>query len=148
MAENEYKDLQVSGLTCFPETKWREAVLFYLFGLWGGKHEVTYRPKISFGNVTLRLDRSIGAYYAYGKSSEILPIFEEEQTIIVDAGKQADVEVALVRFVKDSQIRLIVINLPITTSSVAIWKKQRRGQYGCSTTHLPISWGSRGPIWF
>src|ERR1700685_4151166 len=57
-------DIQVSGLRCFPESNWREAILYYLFGIWGNQGSVTYRPKIAFRSCTLRLDLEIGCYSA------------------------------------------------------------------------------------
>ena len=48
--------IQVSGITWFPPERWREAILYYLFGLWSNKGCVAYRPKIRFGSVVLRLD--------------------------------------------------------------------------------------------
>ncbi|MBI2594641.1 MAG: hypothetical protein HYW38_00010, partial [Candidatus Colwellbacteria bacterium] len=68
-------DIQVSGSPSqeFPEARWREAILFYLFGVWADRQSVTYRPKISFGDITLRLDLAEGEYYAYGTPTEGIP---------------------------------------------------------------------------
>ena len=146
MDETKYKDLQVSGSECFSEHRWREAVLYYLFGIWGDKQEVTYRPKISFGNVTLRLDLSTAEYYAYGVSTpELHPEFTDAEILQVESGKQNDVEAALARFVKNDGIRLLIITLPLSKNgALALWKKYRRGQYGYESIGLPKSWGTGG----
>ena|SRR3989338_4400607 len=145
-------DIQVSGLPSqeFPESRWREAILFYLFGIWTNRQSVTYRPKINFGDITLRLDTSSGEYYAYGTPHEEMDLyqlrFREEEKLYVRSGKQADVEVALARFVKNDRIRLLTLYLPRSFGRVELWKKSRRGQYGCTATDIPRSWGVHGPV--
>jgi len=57
MSDFSVKEIQVAGAECFPENRWREALLSYLFGVWSDGR-VMGRPKISFGPVTLRLDAS------------------------------------------------------------------------------------------
>lgn len=144
-------DLQVSGVHEFPENRWREAILFYLFGVWGDKHDVMYRPKIAFGDITLRLDCSQGTYYAYGTPHERLPPWcyelKAEEKLWVGDGKQADVEVALIRFVKDNRIKLLTLQLPDSKGSIFLWKKPRRGEYGVFSAGIPKSWGVNGPIY-
>lgn|GEM_PF-1906780 len=145
------RDIQVSGFTNFPESRWREAILFYLFGMWGNRDNVTYRPKIMFGDITLRLDRQDGEYYAYGHErvrEEIPPLDSDD--LVETSGKQEAVEVALIRFVKDDRIRQLRLRLPSVSDDVAtlvLWKKARRGEYGVAGLGLPYSWGTKGPIW-
>lgn len=144
-------DIQVSGLTSqeFPESRWREAILFYLFGVWADRQSVTYRPKISFGDITLRLDPSSGEYYAYGTPTEELPYpfpVREDEKLTVRSLRQADVEVALARFVKNDRIKLLTI-CSECSGRLMLWKKSRRGQYGITATDIPRSWGTRGPEW-
>ena len=144
-------DIQVSGLTSqeFPESRWREAILFYLFGIWADRQSVTYRPKIGFGDITLRLDPGDGEYYAYGTAHEELPYpfpVREDEKLTVTSWKQADVEVALARFVKNDRIKLLTLCLRYS-GRLMLWKKSRRGQYGITATDIPRSWGTRGPEW-
>lgn len=143
-------DIQVSGLVSqeFPESRWREAILFYLFGIWSGRQSVMYRPKISFGSVTLRLDSDEGKYEAYGTPPEELTStlrFRADEKLFVDTGRQADVEVALVRFVKNDQIKLLILWLPQLRVFFTLWKKSRRSQYGCCLTD-PRAWNANGPV--
>ena len=145
-------DIQVSGLPSqeFPESRWREAILFYLFGIWSGRESVMYRPKIGFGDITLRLALGDGEYYAYGTPNEELPaehpIGERDDHIVVRSWKQADVEVALARFVKDDRIKWLTLSFRYS-GRLVLWKKLRRGQYGITATDIPRSWGTRGPEW-
>jgi len=145
-------DIQVSGLASqeFPELRWREAILFYLFGVWSNKQSVMYRPKISFGDITLRLDQGDGEYYAYGEAHEELPtvhpVGERDDHIVVRSWKQNDVEVALARFVKNDRIKWLTLSFRYS-GRIVLWKKERRGQYGITATDIPRSWGTRGPEW-
>ena len=136
-----FSEIQVSGLTLtiFPQERWREAILSYLFGLWTNKSEVVYRPKIAFGTIVLRLDQSKGAYYAYGKNQEgeQAPYFNDEEVLIVGP-KQEEVEIGLVRFVKNDRIRRITITSD-NSGFVRLWKKARRGEYGVMSYNIPIS---------
>lgn len=148
-------DIQVSGYTNFPESRWREAILFYLFGMWGNRERVTYRPKVSFGDITLRLDRQTeygkGEYYAYGHADvpEDIPPLGLEDYLVETSGKQCEVEVALIRFVKDERFRQLRLHLPSvsSTATLILWKKVRRGEYGYAGVGLPYTWGIKGPYW-
>jgi len=143
-------DLQVSGLTNFPESRWREAILHYVIGIWSGNHSVTYRPKITFGDITLRLDD--GEYYACGHldTPENPPAISlsDPGLLMVLTGKQNDVEVALIRFAKDNRIKQLQLGLPLCNGgTLVLWKKARRSEYGYAGHKLPYSWGTRGPWW-
>lgn len=148
-------DIQISGRTNFPEWRWREAILFYLFGIWSNNNDVTYRPKVHFGDICLRLDRSSGEYYAYGHAEgvreDVPPL--EEYDVVEMSGKQAEVEVALIRFVKDDRVRQLQLHFPaiydpkMHTTTLVLWKKTRRGEYGIAGLGLPYSWSTSGPIW-
>lgn len=131
-------DIQVSGLVSqeFPESRWREAILFYLFGIWSSRQSVTYRPKISFGDITLRLDQLGGEYYAYGVAGDIhdVPSVSEDARLGC-GGQQAEVELALVRFVKNERIRMLTLKLD--SGLLCFWKKQRRGEYGMASWGIP-----------
>lgn len=145
-------DIQVSGLTSqeFSESRWREAILLYLFGIWADRQSVTCRPKIGFGDITLRLAPGDGEYYAYGTPNEELPtehpVGERDDHLVVRSWKQADVEVALARFVKNDRIKWLTLSFRYS-GRLVLWKKSRRGQYGITATDIPRSWGTRGPEW-
>ena len=147
-------DIQVSGLPSqeYTQSRWREAILFYLFGVWSNKQSVMYRPKIAFGNITLRLDRHDGEYYAYGHEDvpqEVPPLGPND--LVVRSGRQADVEVALIRFVKDNRIKQLrlpgVPSQNVHLAQLVLWKKEKRSEYGHAGIGLPYSWGTKGPWW-
>ena len=149
-AEEVDHEIQISGYTNFPESRWREAILFYLFGMWGNRERVTYRPKICFGDVTLRLDRQDREYYAYGHAQvpkDVPPLLGTD--LVEPSGKQTEVEVALIRFVKDESIKQLRLRLPSVSlvATLVLWKKARRGEYGYAGIGLPYSWGTKGPWW-
>lgn len=136
------RDVQVGHCYQFSENRWREAILAFLFGIWSGKPSVLDRPKIIFGGLTLRLDKVERRYFAYGKGADdycgmpmTCPFGSEDLTV---GDSQVEVEIGLVRFVKDNQIKLFTINL--RDGCLVLWKKSRRGEYGCYTTDgVPIS---------
>lgn len=129
-------DLQISGLECFSELRWREAILYYLFGVWGNQNRVMYRPKIMFGLLTLRLDPDCEDYYAYGHArDDKLPLFDPKNALVVTANQSA-VELGLIRFVKNDQIKALCIVFR-DLSAMWLWKKERRGQYGAYAAGIP-----------
>ena len=137
LSDSDRHEIQVSGLEVFPMTRWRESILYYLFGIWANKERVTYRPKINFGGVTLRLDVGRRKYYAYGTAPDVEPFtFTGRELIAFD--DQLDVEVALMRFVKDDDIQRLMIVFP-TQKLLCLWKTERRGEYRCSATGIPAS---------
>ncbi|QQG46101.1 MAG: hypothetical protein HYY55_04025 [Candidatus Niyogibacteria bacterium] len=146
--------IQVSGLSSqeFPESRWREAILFFLFGIWSDRQSVVHRPKINFGDFTLRLDYYNGEYYAYGYAEvpQEPPALGPDD-LVETSGRQADVEVALIRFVKNDRIRqlrlCVVCDQKVRHAQLVLWKKARRGEYGCAGIGLPYTWGTRGPVW-
>lgn len=132
------RTLQVSGIKSFDENRWREAILYYLFGMWSGKEEVTYRPKILFGQMCLRLDPGSNQYFAYGASPNWdVPQDLRGGLIITQGCDRDEVEISLVRFVKNDRIRILVISLG-NDQYFRLWKKDRRGEYGCNG-NVPLS---------
>lgn len=139
-------EFQVSGNACFSERRWREAILYYLFGVWAGQQKVMYRPKISFGPITLRLAADAGEYYAHAWDRQgaldffgvdlngLAPAFPN--SIILRVGyTQVEVEQGLVRFVKNNRVKLLVISL--REGEIRLWKMQERSRLGISATGLP-----------
>lgn len=141
------REIQVSGLDCFPGNRWREAILYYLNGIWADRECVTYRPKIHFGNVpkvdswqevVLRLDRSLGEYYAYGTSAERPPRECNREAILVVGCGQTEVEQGLIRFVKNNRIRQLWILLR-GQEVICLFKTRERGFLGVSADGIPPS---------
>lgn len=154
-------DIQVSGRENFPERRWREAILYYLFGSWSGNSDVTYRPKIIFGSLTLRLDPENGKYFAYGRGTgwpsdmdavdairlSLDPRFKGIHIICSD--RAADVERGLIRFVKNNRIKYLRIDIETGKEGVKfvfLWKKERRGEYGIASFGIPESWDGLGAV--
>lgn len=139
------REIQVAGSTCYPENKWREAILTFLFALWRGDRYVCGRPKIHFGCLCLRLDAEDGCYFAYGKGSdaECTAVSYGSCDLLEVGGSRLEVESALIRFVKNKQIKVLVLRL--RNGIVVLWKKDRRGQYGCwSSSEIPRTWNGLG----
>jgi len=141
-------EIQVGGLFSFPESRWREAILFFLFGIWSGKPEVVGRPKIIFGDLTLRLDAEAEEYFAYGRSYESLPLLIASllsKKHLSVGPRQAEVEQGLIRFAKNNRIKLLTIHAQGGQGIVYLWKKERRGAYGYTAMNVPTSWNGLGP---
>jgi hypothetical protein len=148
LGQNVGQDIQVSGLDCFPESRWREAVLHYLFGVWSNNQQVMYRPKISFDGIVLRLDPTTQTYYAYGQAQHsasrrawhaLLDRWDRKcsgEILEVSCNKN-EVEVALIRFVKDNQISNLTIHFRRVSASFSLCKTTRRGEYIVSGNELP-----------
>jgi hypothetical protein len=129
------------GTKSFPERRWREALLYYLFGIWGEREDVMSNPLIELGGVTIRLNTNAGEYHADGTSIESLedPHLSGEfsfNEVLLIGYEQELVENALVRFVKNNRIRVLHIEWPPYSGEkewkkVYIWKKDR--------AHLGIS---------
>lgn len=139
--------ISVSGLTDFDGAHWRKGILHYLFGVWGNRDSVMYRPKINFGNVTLRLNLESGEYYAYGESCTggNPPLVKSSRELQV-MRQQNDVEVGLVRFVKDPNWLKLIIwfgnkdedGRLDSGSCLVLWKDEsRRGVLNASAIGIP-----------
>ncbi len=124
--------VQVGRGSWFPQHKWRDAVLNFLFAMAAGKRAVTDCPKITFGALTLQHDPNFGRYFAYGMGTQnwhTLPAKEEWVTV---GCKSVEVEHALLCFVKNDRIKALCINFTEASPSnhfILLWKGQLRGAY-------------------
>lgn len=128
------QEIQVSGLLTFPGNRWRDAFLHYLFGIWADHSDVTYRPKIALGGISVRWNPEDPAkkYYVYGHrpfDRPACPDVPSENKLVV--GRTQDVfEGGLIRFVKNDRILLLELQLPLS-ASLLLWKNpQERGFLG------------------
>ncbi|RJR31642.1 hypothetical protein C4569_01635 [Candidatus Parcubacteria bacterium] len=131
------KEIQVSGLSYFPECRWREAIIHYLFGIWGNRLNVICRPKIRFGHIVLQLKD--GQYNAYRDSwyeNNSPPTIGRSYQLVVDGTDKNAVEVGLASFVKNGSIKMLVIVIK-PEAQFYLWKLKRRGKYGVSGNQLP-----------
>ena len=131
------KHIQVSGMKCFGENRWREAIMYFLFGIWGNKPEVMCRSKIRIGHITLLLLPSDGTYLACGASAEDAP-WEVGEDCLTVSDRQLEVENGLIRFVKDDSIRTLFINIG-SIGQVCLWKHMQRARLGIACRHIPSS---------
>jgi hypothetical protein len=149
----EVNNILVSGLTQFLESRWRDAILYYLNGILANRKSVVYRPGIQFGNITLRLNQHSGEYFAYGPSEACAPRalsdVSANDLLVELSGNQEAVERALARFVRNDRIKQLRLFLPAVNgcSAVILWKKERRSEYGCVGLNLPCDWLAHGPVW-
>ncbi len=136
--ENFQGEIQVSGLKRFPQSHWRQAILHFLFGVWGEKQDAMQRPKISFKQFTLRLEPEFDRYVAYQNDTHIVDqTFEEflkeaglsdidhSEFIRVTAPAGDAVELALIRFAKCNRIRVLAIE--VLAGTVFFAKQEDRG---------------------
>lgn len=136
------RSIQVSGLQIFSQHEWRNALLYYLFGIWAMKQEIVYRPKISFSGpgfsdgVSLCLEAGDGKYSVLAGSQlpRFIPGFNAGEVLCVSSEK-TQVEVGLVRFVKDNSIRMLKIDFG-EGKVLALWKHRCRGQYSFAGQNL------------
>ncbi len=146
MDRTQPREIQICGLTCFPMNQWRNAVCSYLFGMWAGHGSVTYRPKICFDSVTLRLDQDLDQYLAYGRGHSPLPnwsSYTDGQIQEVCSG-QYEVESGLIRFVKDNRVRVLVIDFE--NSQLILYKGKKRGMLNVATRDIPRVFRGLAPI--
>ncbi|MEK7664219.1 MAG: hypothetical protein AAB340_02150 [Patescibacteria group bacterium] len=141
------RDIQVAGFIYYPENRWREAILAFLFELWSEKLPA-FRPKIILGQLTLRLNSIENRYFVYGKGAdrtipEVVKALDEDARLLTSDSRSA-VETGLIRFVKNNRIKALQIYF-CYGYSIVLWKKDRRGEYGCwSGDSVPESFGGLG----
>ena len=132
------REIQVAGDLCFEGNRWREAFLYYLNGIWASDVVVTNRPKMTIGNITLRLVG--GRYFIYRNDVVVLssppPVLNKDFDLVLVPDKN-NVEIALVRFVKNNQIRQLGMNFG-GYYSLFLTKGNRRGELIVTTmSQLP-----------
>ena len=136
-------DLQVSGSKSYEGHQWREAILAYLGGVWSGDESVTSRQKLNFNNTTLRLGRD-DKYYAYfvlepDASPLSIVAKNTSELLVVSEPNQDNVEVGLMRFVRDNHIRQLYIAFGESTSpemAIVLTKGQKRSELHIATCGL------------
>lgn len=111
------EQIQVSGSRCFNGSLWREAILFFLNGIWSGDDFINSRPKIYINNTTMKLGSNMGPnpyprYYADIQDNGKRPQVKDSEIFVVHQPTQAEVENGLIKFVKNNQIRMLVIMFP------------------------------------
>ena len=130
------RELHVSGRKVFHEDKWRDCILYYLNGIWSGNLDVTWRPRLYFGGITLRLDEEKGEYFAYGRSQlDPRPEFADNEMLTVGSA-QLEIQDGLARFVKNDRIKFLDMGMA-NGGLVRLWKKSWRSRFGISGISIP-----------
>ncbi len=135
--------LQVSGNKSYEGTQWREAILAYLGGVWKGDKSVTSRQKLNFNNTTIRLGDN-GKYYAYfvcePDEAPFPPMPPSSDILTIMDPTEEAVEIGLIRFVRNNQIRHLALMFPGEVSSegmiLLVKVPEVRGELHIHTFHL------------
>ena len=141
---NSPDDIWISEFSEFEGWKWREAVLFYLNGVWSKHPDVMTRsefcyPQIDFWKdaayVCLRLHPSTSTYSGEGLGLSVLPKltdFLSSEILAVESNGRAEVEQALIRFLRDRSIRYVMLRVPSNNAqfrgSIHLWKEKGNGR--------------------
>ncbi len=130
------QEIQVAGHRCFEGKRWREAILYYLNGIWSDDLFIAGRPKLAIDGITLSLVS--GKYSIYDNGCTPIMSLEEIDfggCIPLPEPDQDAVEIALVRFVKDNHARNLAI---IFREGVLFLSKGRnRGNLIVAASKLP-----------
>lgn len=129
--------IHVSGTHSFTETRWREAILFFVFGILSERREVLRNPMISFFGHVIKLERSLVYLEGYRLSEDVVGIPDNENiTDLIGMGRgvvihtthhlepnTAVVFLTLIKFAKCSKVRVLLINFGGT-----VWFRLQKGE--------------------
>ncbi len=130
--------LRVADKT-FPMSRWREAILRFLFGIWSGKRQFWHNPTICFGD--LRLTLRTRDSRTPDKDDRFVIEGEAPDNECTGACGYYSLDVgvrtgypavmdALARFAKDPCLARVDLRLDLATT-LTLFQKERRGEYGC-----------------
>ena len=123
------ESIQIAGDTVFEGSRWREAILAFLNGIWADDVAVTHRPKISLNNTVLRIGRGekyVG-YFVYAPDFGGRPTVADKDLLVVPDPTRAEVENGLIRFVRNGQIRQLGICFP-GKGNIVLTKGRKRSE--------------------
>ena len=127
------------GKKVFPMSRWREAILYYLFGIWSGDPKFRKNPEIRFGNLTLtlytrdcRVPEKTDAFSIEGFSPSVGNTGGYGNYTLYIGSSRLEVMDALARFAKDPYLAQVIIDFE-DGAHLAFFRKERRGEYGCFT---------------
>ena len=140
MSSSQERWIQIGSSQRFQESRWREAMLYFIFGIAGQKKDVTGKPEIDFFDlVTLKLDH-IRGFTLEGSHYEET---DASDHILLEVGERGHWDVdylgqtmwALLQFVKGPNLFFL---LEFEDGrSLTIAKKKRRGELAVSTSEGP-----------
>jgi hypothetical protein len=122
----------------FPTRRWREAILYFLFGIWSGDKRFWHDPEIHFGELKLvlktrdcRVSEKDDAFVIYGVApDEPVNHYHGNYSLRVGGGR-CEVMDALVRFAKDPYLGKLDVRID-NRHRLTFFQKERRSEYGCS----------------
>jgi hypothetical protein len=117
----EAREIQVSGHEIFSAHEWKEAFAYYLDGVRTNAEHVMYRPKIFFGNVTLRRMKDAYAVEGRGVSTDVPKC--DASALLTTTNAHFLVEEALRYFVKHEKTKVLCIEFQDDTK-LFIWKME------------------------
>jgi len=129
--------IHVVGSQTYPGENWREAIISYLNGIWSGKTDLR---GLYFNNTCVRLSKTGGEYYLYFRHEQDGPEPQNlaacETVWAVSYPALNDMEIGLIRFVRNNSIRQLVLTFP-GVGNMTLTKGQKRSELFISTAiHL------------
>ncbi|HJN85165.1 MAG TPA: hypothetical protein QF873_02510 [Patescibacteria group bacterium] len=124
--------IQVAMDTYFPWNEWRNALLHFLNGIWADDYAVTCRPKIAFGQVTLRRSVDGKSYTCSGKDSDrrsagiAITTKRDHFHETLRTDDAIAIEHALVRFVRNDDFRMLTLKM--STGELRFIKRAKRSE--------------------
>lgn len=141
IAEKDTKKFEITVADkTFPMRRWREGILYFLFGVWSGDKRFWHDPSICFGDLKLTLKNRDSRtpekedHFVIEGTSPDQPInsYYGNYSLRIRSGSEvAKVMDALVRFAKDPCLGKVDIDIDDKTT-LTLFGKERRGEYGCS----------------
>ena len=131
--------VEVAG-RIFQESHWREAILYFLHGMWSANPEVTNKSSITFAGVTMRLDVGTKKYWCFVRPMMSTSLDSESSNPQIELhdgdtlevrDDYNDVEMGMMRFVKNDDIGCLTIRFYYngSESSLSLHKTSKRGEY-------------------
>lgn len=122
----------------YPMSRWREGILYFLFGIWSGNRKFWRDPSIQFGKLKLvlqtqdcRVPQNDDVFVIMGTApDESVDYYHGNYSLRV-GNNRAEVMDALVRFAKDPYLGQVDIRVNDTTR-LTFFGKERHSEYGCS----------------
>jgi hypothetical protein len=139
-------EVEVAGRN-FKESNWREAILYYLHGMWAANPQVTCKSSITFDGVTLKLDVGTKKYWCFVRpmmstsldTESGNPLIELHNGVTLEVRDDQDnVEMGLMRLVRNDNIGCLTIHFDYngSKSSMSLHKTSKRGEYLTSGQNL------------
>jgi hypothetical protein len=122
--------IRISRTNTFKSYKWKEAILYYLHGIWGDRWSVVRQPQICFPpGLTLCLDYETCSYTVSGHAGTEFISHSPNQTQSI-SNKMYDVQVGLASFVECDRLQVLKIAFP-DGNELRLGKRSRDEEIYC-----------------